>query len=88
MEERKNSDLGLQLQNITKSMDNEPSFTNLELNTNINLKENISLISKFLFKKVFEPNFKEATFDEMFKLCEKQNKKFVAVFTVRMHNKI
>ena len=77
MEERKNSDLGLQLQNITKSMDNEPSFTNLELNTNINLKENISLISKFLFKKVFEPNFKEATFDEMFKLCEKQNKKFV-----------
>ena len=80
MEERKNSEkenLGLQLQNITKSMDNEPSFSHLELNKNISLKDNLSLISKFLFKKVFEPNLKEASFDEMLKLCEKQNKKFV-----------
>lgn len=94
MEERKNSDyllkesgsilkdkenLGLQIQNITKSMNNENdnSFSNLEIGKNIILKENISLISKFLFKKVFETNLTDSSFDEIYKNCEKKNKKFI-----------
>ena len=94
MEERKNSDyllkdsgsilkdkenLGLQIQNITKSMNNENdnSFSNLEIGKNIILKENISLISKFLFKKVFETNLTDSSFDEIYINCEKKNKKFI-----------